>query len=284
MMKGRADDRRLFGRGVKLNVMVLEDSLGFDVDGLVNGVKLADYGLQSRDLLELKMLFEHATTFGSLIQVQEELKEKLPALKELCDTVGEDLFVLEALKRLRPLVQQANLLVRTYDAVVANPPYMGSGYYCPSLKQLVNTNYKAGKADLYGAFTLRNIKFAKRSGRVGMITIPSWLFLSAFESLRAHIVENAPISSLVHNGRGVWGSDFGSCAYVLSRTVSSFSNGRFLRLFDKQGSVSTNDELEKRFHLNPRFTARNSEFKRIPGAPVAYWASSKFRKRTAAPY
>ncbi len=283
MMKGRADDRRLFGRGVKLNVMVLEDSLGFDVDGLVNGVKLADYGLQSRDLLELKMLFEHATTFGSLIQVQEELKEKLPALKELCDTVGEDLFVLEALKRLRPLVQQANLLVRTYDAVVANPPYMGSGYYCPSLKQLVNTNYKAGKADLYGAFTLRNIKFAKRSGRVGMITIPSWLFLSAFESLRAHIVENAPISSLVHNGRGVWGSDFGSCAYVLSRTVSSFSNGRFLRLFDKQGSVSTNDELEKRFHLNPRFTARNSEFKRIPGAPVAYWASSKFLDGFALP-
>ncbi|TGG87452.1 MAG: class I SAM-dependent DNA methyltransferase, partial [Aphanocapsa feldmannii 288cV] len=34
MMKGRADDRRLFERGVKLNVMVLLDSAGFDAEGL----------------------------------------------------------------------------------------------------------------------------------------------------------------------------------------------------------------------------------------------------------
>ena len=30
MMKGRADDRRLFERGVKLNVMALVDSGDFD--------------------------------------------------------------------------------------------------------------------------------------------------------------------------------------------------------------------------------------------------------------
>ena len=33
MMKGRADDRRLFERGVKLNVMALVDSAGFDAEG-----------------------------------------------------------------------------------------------------------------------------------------------------------------------------------------------------------------------------------------------------------
>ena len=32
----------------------------------------------------------------------------------------------DALKRLGPLVQQAELLAAQYDAVVANPPYMGS--------------------------------------------------------------------------------------------------------------------------------------------------------------
>ncbi len=31
MMRGRADDRRLFERGVKLNVMALQDSTGLDV-------------------------------------------------------------------------------------------------------------------------------------------------------------------------------------------------------------------------------------------------------------
>ena len=40
MMKGRADDRRLFERGVKLNVMALADSTGFDAEGLAKGVEL----------------------------------------------------------------------------------------------------------------------------------------------------------------------------------------------------------------------------------------------------
>ena len=125
MMKGRADDRRLFERGVRLNVMALVDSAGFDAEGLAKGVELADYGLKPGDLTELKRLFEHATTFGSLIQVPEGLAEKLPALKQLSEATSQDLFVSEALKRLGPLVQQAELLAAQYDAVVANPPYMG---------------------------------------------------------------------------------------------------------------------------------------------------------------
>ena len=38
MMKGRADDRRLFERRVKLNVMALVDSTGFDAEGLAKAV------------------------------------------------------------------------------------------------------------------------------------------------------------------------------------------------------------------------------------------------------
>ena len=126
MMKGRADDRRLFERGVKLNVMALVDSKGFNAERLAHGVKLSDYGLAVSDLPELKRLFEHASTFGSLIQVPEELAAKLPALKQLSGATSQDLFVSDDLRRLGPLVQQAELLSAKYDAVVANPPYMGS--------------------------------------------------------------------------------------------------------------------------------------------------------------
>ena len=55
-------------------------------------------------------------------------------------------------------------------------------------------------------------------------------------------------------------------------------NGRFLRLFDKQGSVASNEELERRFHTNPRFSTSNLEFKKIPGSPVAYWLSERVRE------
>ena len=273
MMKGRADDRRLFERGVKLNVMALVDSAGFDAAALAKGVELSDYGLKPGDLAELKQLFEHATTFGSLIQVPEGLASSLPALKQLSEATSQDLFVSEALRRLGPLVQQAELLATQYDAVVANPPYMGSKFFCPTLRELVNASYKDGKTDLYGVFTLRNIQLAKASGSVGMITIPNWMFISSFAQLRSVIFETAPVSTLVHNGRGVWGSDFGSCSYVLRRSLPEDLNGRFLRLFDKQSSVASNEELQRRFHDKPRFSSPNSGFRRIPGSPVAYWVS-----------
>ena len=277
MMKGRADDRRLFERGVKLNVMALVDSKGFNAERLAHGVKLSDYGLAVSDLTELKRLFEHAATFGSLIQVPEGLAAKLPALKQLSEVTGRDLFVSDALKRLGLLVRQAEMLAAQYDAVVANPPYMGSNFYCAALKKFMNAFYKAGKADLYAAFTLRNVQFSKKLGHVGMITIPNWMFLSSFDQLRNTIFRSAPITSLVHNGRGVWGSDFGSCSYVLMRSSPCGFNGRFLRLFDKQGSVASNEELERRFHSNPRFSTSNIEFKKIPGSPVAYWVSERMR-------
>ena len=94
MMKGRADDRRLFELGVTLNVMALVNSAGFNAEGLAQGVKLADYGLELPDLVEMKQLFEHATTFGSLIQVPEGLAEKLPGLRRLSEAGSQDLFCL----------------------------------------------------------------------------------------------------------------------------------------------------------------------------------------------
>ena len=277
MMKGRADDRRLFERGVELNVMALVDSTEFDAERLGQGVNLSDYGLAPSDLTEVKRLFEHAATFGSLIQVPEGLAVKLPALKQLSELASQDLFESDALRRLAPLVQQAEMLAGRYDAVVANPPYMGSKFFCGILKKFVNSFYKAGKADLYAAFTLRNIQFSKKLGHVGMITIPNWMFLSSFIQLRNAIFRSAPIKSLVHNGRGVWGSDFGSCSYVLMLSSLGSFTGNFLRLFAKQGSVASNEELERRFHTNPRFSTSNIEFKKIPGNPVAYWVSERVR-------
>jgi hypothetical protein len=50
------------------------------------------------DLTELKRLFEHATTFGSLIQVPEGLASQLPELKQLSEATSQDLFVSDTLR------------------------------------------------------------------------------------------------------------------------------------------------------------------------------------------
>ena len=279
LMKGRADNRRLLDRGIKLNVIALKNSSNFNTEELNDQARLSEHDVELNHLIELKRLFENATTFGSLIQAPAGLKEKLSAFMKSRKPNSENLFLAEQLKNFRQLSRQAELLGAQYDAVIANPPYMGGKFYCPILKEFIKRNYINGKSDLYGAFILRNIQLAKRHGSVGMITIPSWMFLSSFKNLRELLRHSCPISTLVHNGRGVWGPDFGSCAFVLQRSLSPKYSGQFLRLFDTQGSVSRNEELRRRFNQKTRrFSTSNSEFEKIPGNPIAYWMTNQVKQ------
>ncbi|MCR3965132.1 BREX-1 system adenine-specific DNA-methyltransferase PglX, partial [Aeromonas veronii] len=113
------------------------------------------------------------------------------------------------------------------------------------------------------------------NGRVGMITIPNWMFLSSFEDIRKLVVSETFIENFVHNGRGVWGSDFGSCSFVFKKTKIPKAKGSYKRLFHKPGSVASNNELIERFFNFPEYYAMSEDFKSIPGSPIAYWASEK---------
>ncbi|WP_413663221.1 BREX-1 system adenine-specific DNA-methyltransferase PglX [Microbulbifer sp. CNSA002] len=288
MMKGRADDRRLFERGIKLNVMALQDSAGFDVEGLAQSPEvqatLADYGLKVGDLIELKRLFEHATTFGSLIQVPEELAAKLPALKQLGETTTQDLFVAEALKRLGPQVAQAELLAAQYDAVVANPPYMGSKGMTGVLKKFVKDNFADTKSDLFACFIERGFVLAKGAGHNAMVTMQSWMFLSSFEKMRERMLREKTIRTMAHLGARAFGSISGE---VVQTTAAVLRNCKlagyrpvFFRLvegneFEKQTALCCN---EQRFDA-----AAQSEFRSIPGSPLAYWVSDRVRELARSP-
>ena len=274
MMKGRADDRWLFERGVKLNVMALVDSKGFDAERLAYGVKLSDYGLAASDLLELKRLFEHATTFGSLIQVPERLAAKLPGLKQLSEVTGRDLFVSDALKRLGLLVRQAEMLTAQYDAVVANPPYMGSKGMNALVKKFARDHFPDAKSDLFACFIERGYTLAKDAGYNTMVTMQSWMFLSSFEKMRERMLREKTIKTMAHLGARAFGSISGevvqTTAYVLQNRSPQGYKPVFYRLLDggeakKQAALANG---EKRFD-----TTTQDEFKKIPGSPVAYWAS-----------
>ena len=279
MMKGRADDRRLFERSVKLNVMALVDSTEFNAERLAQGMKLADYGLKLGDLTELMRLFVHATTFGSLIQVPEELVAKLPALKRLSETTSQDLFVSNALKRLGPLVQQAGLLAAQYDAVVANPPYMGSKFHIPILKKFLKDHFPDGKSDLFACFIERGFTLAKDAGHNAMVTMQSWMFLSSFEKMRGRMLREKTILTMAHLGARAFGSISGevvqTTVFVLKNRPPHGYKPVFFRLLD-------GGEAEKRMALangeNRCDTTAQDEFKKIPGSPVAYWVSERLRE------
>ena len=278
MMKGRADDRRLFERGVKLNLIALVDSNGFDAERLAQSMKLADYGLAVSDLPELKRLFEHAAPLGSLIQVPEELAAKLPALKQLSEATSQDLFVSDDLRRLGPLVQQAELLSAKYDAVVANPPYMGSKGMNALVKKFAKDHFPDAKNDLFACFIERGYTLAKDAGHNAMVTMQSWMFLSSFEKIRERMLREKTIKTMAHLGARAFGSISGevvqTTACVLQNRSPQGYKPVFFRLLDggeaeKQAALANG---EKRFN-----TTAQDEFKKIPGSPVAYWVSERMR-------
>ncbi|MCJ7602404.1 MAG: BREX-1 system adenine-specific DNA-methyltransferase PglX [Desulfobulbaceae bacterium] len=278
MMKGRADDRRLFVRGVKLNVMALVDSSGFDAVQLAKGVKLADYGLQPSDLSELKDIFEHATTFGSLIRVPERLVAKLPALKKLSEATSH-MFVSDALNRLGPLVQQAELLAAQYDAVVANPPYMGSGGMNALVKKFTKDHFPDSKSDLFACFIERAIEQTKEHGRVGIVAPYVWMFLSSYERFREKIVDETSLSSLIQLEYNAFEpACIPVATFALMRChVSSFT-GSYVKLSEFKGHQNQAPralEAINNAYCGWLFKAKPDEFKKIPGSPMAYWASER---------
>ncbi|MEA5471425.1 BREX-1 system adenine-specific DNA-methyltransferase PglX, partial [Spirulina sp. 06S082] len=267
LMKARAVDRRILRNPPRLNLAVVRRGNREVLDNLP--------GLGDRVIWEVLIdAFQDADSLGSLIvppkvdlrrlrQGLTEYKQNNPAFSSACLPLEE-------------LLLQTELLGRQYDIVVANPPYMGSKSFNPNVKEFVNKHYKAAKSDLYACFVLRNLQLCQQNGVISMLTIPNWMFLSSFEDIRKYILENTFLESLVHNGRGIFGSDFGSCSFTICNRKNSQGVGTFKRLFDKQGSVASIEELRERFldiENYPNFYTKPADFAKIPGSAIAYWVS-----------
>lgn len=259
LMRARQDDRRLFSRnngcGIDLNIYSLQESRHLNIQKLWQALNLnadAPHG-QTQDLLtvaqatddprltllkDLHQRFLNAKTLGSLISISTE---QASAIEELYTTIqklsknGDNMQRPES-KKLLPLLAQARLLAKRYDAVIANPPYMGSKGMNADLKEFAKKQFPNSKSDLFAIFIERNLDLTKESGVVAMITMQSWMFLSSYESLRTRILNQHTILSMAHLGaRGfdsIGGEVVSTTAFVLGNFHLPSYQGAFLRLVD----------------------------------------------------
>ncbi len=282
MMKGRADDRRLFERGVKLHVMALVDSAGFDAGQLSEGLNLGDYGLELSDLNELKTLFEHATTFGSLIHLPEQLVAKLPNLKRLCGSPAPDLLVSALIARLAQLVKQAELLANRYDVVVANPPYMGVKLMSGELKAYVKNAYPSSSENLCGCFIERGLDLCSSAGQLALVGLQNWMFQSSFAVLRERVLSAACLTTLVQIGFNSFPSLNSKVALAAAfcarkRPITSFL-GIYVNCNDAPHAADKRLIFERKLDRR-EFNFRSSDsFFEIPGSPISYWAKGDVRR------
>jgi type II restriction/modification system DNA methylase subunit YeeA len=315
MMKARADDRHIFENGTQPHVLAIQESKGLDAGKMTEALNepilkvelppreflfeemeeeraplfsrknLSVKGdIRLADVAQLIDLFEQGKTFGSLIRIPEELARKLPEIMERVKDVLAygDMFGKAVAQAMMPIVNQAQMLARKYDAVVTNPPYMGSKGMNGTLKAFAQANYPDSKSDLFAMFIERNLELVSSNGAVAMITMQSWMFLSSFERLRARLFTQSTILSMAHLGtRGfdsIGGEVVSTTAFVIENSHRSDYKGGYLRLVDG------NSEAEKQAATleaikNPNcgwfYRASAANFKKIPGSPIAYWAKEK---------
>jgi hypothetical protein len=270
LMKARADDRRLFNEPPKLNVLSLQGSAGLNYEELC--MHLAPFGVQRHIIWGLIETFEHAKNFGSLIQIPYQLKTQLEPLAQVLSMVLEqgDLYALQAARDLQSLVLQAEVLGHQFDAVVANPPYMGSKGMNLVLKDHAKVTFPDSKSDLFAMFMERGFGWCKPGGFNSMVTMQSWMFLSSYEAMREKLLTQRALSCMVHMGNGVMGIAFGTAATVmLNRRVSDFA-GSFS--YCENDDIGEEDKPKSFPVQNERLsTAIPDDFKKIPGSPVCYW-------------
>ena len=278
LMKAREDDRRLFSNPPKLNIIALRDSQPERLDAFSQD--LANTDITQADLKELLDLFEHASTFGSLIQIPASFAKKLPDLESKLNKALDsgDIFAQQSAQELLPLVQQAKLLAKQYDAVIANPPYMGGGKMNAILKDFAKKKFPDSKSDLFSMFIERGFAWCKDSGFNSMVTMQSWMFLSSYEAMREKLLQDRTIQTMAHLGARAFpeisGEVVQTTAFVMQGKHLNGFKPVFFRLVNTDQDQK---EIELKAGLNRFDSTIQDDFKKIPGSPVAYWVSENVR-------
>ncbi|MCD8370056.1 MAG: BREX-1 system adenine-specific DNA-methyltransferase PglX [Clostridiales bacterium] len=266
MMKARQYDRRIFSRGIQPHVYAIVESNGLS-------------RLWSKDNKEMQDLFDAmqgSKEYGSILtapaldygSLREFAQNKVANIEQF-DLESNDLQ--DQLSQVLALIDVSEVLAGQYQAVVTNPPYMGSGGMGTKLGKYVKDNYPDSKNDLFAVFIERCGKMTVQNGYQAMITQHAWMFLSSFEKLRGKLLQKDTVN-MAHLGsrafEEIGGEVVQTTSFVLCNSHIADYKGTYCRLIEP----TTQQGKENMFLAEEnRYTAQQSNFSKIPGSPVAYW-------------
>ena len=273
MMKACQYDKRFLRRKVQPHVYAIVESNHVDpnaVDYFCNGdTKLKE----AMDTIISEL--HDAKEYGSILTVTPQ---DWSALYDRFAEITEDINMSRetTLKELLPLVQVAETLAQKYDTVVTNPPYMNVNGMNGKLGKFIKKNYPETKSDLSTVFMEKAFSICTSNGYMAMINIPVWMFITSYTGLRENIIKSKSIANLLHLGRGIFGSDFGTTAFVIQNTEIRHKQSKFYKLYFRQGEVNSVEEKERMFFDRVgEYISSQDFFNVIPDSPIAYWASKE---------
>jgi hypothetical protein len=108
------------------------------------------------------------------------------------------------------------------------------------------------------------------------------MFISSYEKLREFLIERKTITALVQlEYSGFEGATVPICIFTLENAHCPDFKGGYIRLSDFRGAENQAPKTLEAVH-NPAcgwfYRASAADFKKIPGAPIAYWLSPALRE------
>ena len=281
MMKARSYNRRALTKGISNNLSVVEESNfidKFSCDRLTTDSeqnKIGEYLVEA---------YRDAQEIGTLQTIEKKDYTGFATyLNNIENSAGQiDLFstgwLNDTLPKMLQLTKQAEIMSKKYAVVCTNPPYMNK--LEGQLKKFVVDNYKAYSGDLFSVFIYRNFDYCKIDGYSAFMTPFVWLFIKTYEALRKYIIDTKAITTLVQMEYSAFEeATVPVCSFVL-KNGKAIEKALCFRLSDFKGGMSIQKQkvLEAIENKNCGYfyEAEQSDFSRIPGSPIAYWASKNF--------
>lgn len=275
--------RRFLRQAVQPNICVLQD-VRFTPSEMQDVAAVVGSDLFTADFRETMRHFEQAKNFGSLIVPKLRDPSEVARVVRLKE-FGGDLLLREVQHRVLTVLEMAEALSPKYHVVVANPPYAGVSGLNAALQAYAKSEFPTSKADLYAMFMERSLHMTRKHGMLAMINMQSWMFLGTYQKLRNNLWNGAAILNMAHIGeRGfdtIGGAVVSTTAFVIAKTSRLDISGTFIRLTDGHSESQKSEMILgaiKSQDVPYRYSARTSDFVKIPGEPVSYWLSDRFQE------
>ena len=276
MMKARSYDRRFLTRGIRPNLCSIQESNG------LNEEDLELFGdLESAARRFVKEYID-AKEYGSILNPNidkaefEQVKEKYFEIEQAYYDNVFDTTKRKGLHKLFPaLILQTENMLKKYDVVCTNPPYMGGSGMSAKLSAFVKKNYPDSKADLFAVFMEKCNDYTAQGGYTAMITMHSWMFLSSFEKLRQKLLLQTTVN-MAHLGARAFDQIGGEVVQVTTYVNRKDHIRGYLTTYKRLIEQNTENAKREAFLTDEYdFNVNSDNFSKIPGSPIAYWVSEK---------
>lgn len=294
MMKGRQYDRLFLKKDITPNLREFIDSpiITEEYQNRITGLNNDTDDGQWNEYKELIFdQFSNGKELGSIIKLTD--KENQPISKEYLNKVRNylskfdqftNMDILYGMKEMHDkhlhIVDLAEMMIEKYTVVVTNPPYLNK--MDKKLKKYVNDNYSDVKKDLFSVFIQLNSKMLIDDGYASFMTPFVWMFISSYEKLRSFLINERNISSLIQMEYSAFEeATVPICTFTVKN--SNAQGGKYIRLSEFTGGmeiqrIKTLEAINQHSTCNYVYYSNQSNFKEIPGMPIAYWASEDIIK------